>query len=130
MGSGSWGEEPSALALARERFERWRRTRDRWRIPEELWVLAAKIADSYGVHRTAQALRLNPQSLRERMTTAKSAMSARPGFVELAPVTVGSSASWVVELSSLSGARMRIEARGEQTLDVEALARGFLGSAQ
>ena len=133
MGRG-WSEESSALVLARERFESWRRTREQRRIPEELWALAAEIAGSYGVHRTAQALRLNPQSLRERQTATMTAVSARDlatrGFVELAPVAIGGSAAWVVELSSSSGSRMRIEARGEQTLDVEALARGFLGSAR
>jgi hypothetical protein len=133
MGSGSWNEEPRALEVARERFESWRRTRKQRRIPEELWALAAKIAGSCGAHRTAQALRLNPQSLRERMTTAKTAVSdrdsARRGFVELAPVAFGGPGSWVVELSSSSGARMRIEAHGER-LDVEALARGFLSSAR
>jgi len=134
MESGSWNEEPRALALAQERFEDWRRTREQRRIPDELWALAAKVAGSCGAHRTAQALRLNAQSLRERMNAVKTAVSARDGstrgFVELPPVAIGGSVSWVVEMWSSSGSRLRIEAHGKQALDVEALASGFLDRAR
>ena len=133
MGTGSWNELPRALARGRERFECWRRTRQQRRIPEDLWALAARLSGSYGVHRTARALRLNPQSLRQRVALAGRGAedSAGSGFVELPSITVGSSTSWVVELTAASGARMRMEAHGgAATVDVESLAREFLGGSR
>lgn len=130
MGTDSVAELPRAVARARERFELWRRTRSERRIPEDLWALAAKLADSYGVHATAQALRLNPQSLREHMgdvAVVASAGAASRGFVELPSVGLG---GWVIELSSPAGSRMRVEAPGGQALNLEALTRCFLGSAR
>jgi len=134
MGTDSWSALPSSLARARERFESWRRTRTERRIPEDLWALAAKLADFHGVHRTSQALRLNPQSLRERRGSSELAAPVDDrttgGFMELQPVGLGNSASWVVELSSPVGTRLRIEGRGEAPLDAVALAREFLSSAR
>ena len=128
MGTSSPNEFPRALARGRERFEDWRRTRKQRRIPEHLWALAATLAGTHGVQRTARALRLNAQSLRQRSALARPTANeaSGSGFVELPSITLGSSTSWVVELTAASGARLRIEARGAQTLDVELLARELL----
>ena len=83
---------PRALVRGRERFESWRQTRKRRRIPETLWREAVRLARVHGVHRTARVLRLNEQSLRERARSSESAHDSGPAasaaFVELQPLTV------------------------------------------
>lgn len=47
------------LAVASERFARWRRGRVRGaRIPRELWQLAIELADRDGVSRLARVIRV------------------------------------------------------------------------
>ena len=59
---------PRPLALATERFEKWRkRGRARRKIPARLWDLARSLAETYGVNRTAQALRLDYYDLKGRV---------------------------------------------------------------
>jgi hypothetical protein len=49
------------LAVAGERFARWRRGRVRGaRIPHELWQLAIELAGRYGVSRVAGVVRVCP----------------------------------------------------------------------
>ena len=121
---------PRALVSGRERFESWRQTRKRRRIPETLWREAVRLARIHGVHRTARVLRLNGQSLRERTRSSESAQDSGPAasaaFVELQPLTV-SRAGYVIELEAANGARMRVEVSCGDGLDVESLTRSFLG---
>jgi hypothetical protein len=66
--AGSSGELPARLERVRQRFERWRRTRQVGaRIPEALWVSAVKAAGRYGVHRTARALSVDYYALKRRV---------------------------------------------------------------
>jgi hypothetical protein len=126
-------EESRELAVGRDRFEAWRRTRPsrRTRIPEALWAEAVRLAGRNGLSRTARTLRLNEQELRRR--SAKGA-TPRPAseaarFVDLAPLAlpaVAAPAAYVVELEVSGGARLRIEVHGEGRLDVESLARSFV----
>jgi hypothetical protein len=69
---------PARLETLRRRFERWRRTRRvRSRIPEPLWVSAVKVAGTYGIHRTAKALRLDYYSLKERVEQTRAATAGK-----------------------------------------------------
>ncbi len=69
MGTRKTRDLPARLEGVRRRFERWRRTRKvRSRIPEPLWASAVKMAGTYGIHRTAKALRLNYYALKKRVT--------------------------------------------------------------
>ena len=43
---------PKRLQRGVERFERWRATRQKRRIPEALWKVAEGLASEFGVHRT------------------------------------------------------------------------------
>ena len=62
------GEIGGALARGRDRFEAWRRSRNVGaRIPEKLWSLAVTLADAHGVSRTASALKLDYNALKERI---------------------------------------------------------------
>jgi len=69
MGSRGMGRGVAAdLASVRRRLERWRRTRKkRGRIPEPLWAAAVKVAGRHGVNRTANVLRLDYYSLKDRV---------------------------------------------------------------
>ena len=66
MGTRHTGNLPARLEGVRRRFERWRATRKgRSRIPDSLWASAALMANTYGISRTAQALRLNYYRLKK-----------------------------------------------------------------
>ena len=125
---------PRELKRVRERFEGWRRRRDRRRIPERLWSQAASVAVRHGVSRTARALRLNALVLRKRVAAAarveKAAVppATRASFVELATIPLSADrAGYVLEVESAGGDRLRLEVRGSVGPDVVALARGFVG---
>ena len=55
---------PTQFKGVQRRFERWRRARKiPSRIPEPVWAAAARMAGTYGLSRTAQALRVNYSAL-------------------------------------------------------------------
>ena len=122
---------PVGLERARQRFERWRRTRKgHARIPESLWSVAVKAARRFGLHRTSRALRLEYRVLKRRVEVdaadpASSQKEAAPSFVELLAVGKGSRPECVVELEDPSGARMRIELNGIAPSDLAALTRSL-----
>ena len=102
--------QTEALEQAARRFERWRRRRTGWRIPEPLWKRAAALARRYGIHRTAQALRLNYAHLKAQAAAARSregqALDGGAPFVELFPASAG---ECVVAYERSDGGKMRIE---------------------
>jgi len=70
---------PSRLKGIQRRFERWRRThRVRSRISDSLWAAAVKVAGTYGIHRTARALRVDYYSLKKRVE--QKSTPASPGI--------------------------------------------------
>jgi hypothetical protein len=65
------------LDQLRRRFEQYRQTRKaRTRIPDNLWNAAAKMAGRFGVHRTADVLRLNYYDLKKRVEDGNATASA------------------------------------------------------
>ena len=117
---------PRPLALATQRFEKWRSgSPARRKIPEGLWDLAATLGETYGVHRTARVLRLDYYDLKRRVEAAGSKVA--PGsetattFVEVLPHAVG---ECIVEIEDSRGAKMTIRLSG--SVDVVALTRSFL----
>jgi len=139
----SKGVEPARLAAVRRRFERWRRTREgRSRIPDPLWNSAVKLSATYGIHRTAKTLRLNPDSLKKRVASTNSNGSrgqrkrrkkaaeqeAATAFVELVPTESACPPECIVELEHPHGAKMRVRLTGNQILDVvTVVSKVFLG---
>ena len=121
---------PAPLGKAHQRFERWRTKRPRGSlIPEALWASAAKLAAEYGVHRTARALRLNGQALKKRIQSIDPGEGPKTepvsSFWELAPGSVASARECIVEMEDGRGARMRIEWKGGEVVDVAAVSRLF-----
>ena len=125
---------PVQLENVRRRFEAWRRTRTvRTRIPDPLWAAAVKVAERYGVHRTAKALRIDYYGLKKRVEGDAGSGARVPAkgevatFVELAgPLPTGSS-ECLVELEDDSGAKMRVHLKGVEAPDLVALSRSFWG---
>ena len=144
---------PARLEAGRRRFERWRRTREgRSRIPNPLWNSAVKLSATYGIHRTAKTLRLNPDSLkkhvasadphdlhgqkrvRRKMARSKTARQVATGqeavtaFVELVPTEGACPPECIVELENPRGAKMRIRLTGRQSSEVvTAVSQVFFG---
>ncbi len=109
---------PARLEAARRRFERWRRTRNgRSRIPDPLWNSAVKLSATYGIHRTAKTLRLNPASLKKHVASANgdgscgqkkarrqaAGQGAATAFVELVPPEGACLPECIVELENPRG---------------------------
>ncbi len=118
---------PRPLARAAERFEKWRsRGPARRKIPDRLWDLARALAETYGVNRTARALRLDYYDLKGRVEaggrsgTPDSETAAT--FVEVLPRPGG---ECVVEIEDRRGAKMTVRLSGP--VDVVALTKSFLG---
>jgi hypothetical protein len=119
----------SDLAGAERQFTKWRQTRKPGaRIPEPLWASAVKLAASHGLHPTASALRLDYYSLKKRLAAiAPSGGEAESGlsFVELSAPCASGLREWSIDFENPAGARMRVQVKGGDTLDVATLARGF-----
>ena len=135
---------PARLEAGRRRFERWRRTREgRSRIPDPLWHSAVKLSATYGIHRTAKTLRLNPDSLKRHVASANgngsrgqgrslqkaAGQEATTAFVELPSLERPGAPECIVELEHPRGAKMRIRLTGRQSSDVvTAVSRVFFGA--
>lgn len=126
MAVGQRGMLPKDLLRARDRFRAWRQQRQAGgRIPEPLWVLAVRLVSTHGVCRTATALGLDYYSLKKRSAeVADPPRLTGPSFVELpAPVVVGKQC--LLELDNGTGATLRVQLVGYDTVDVETLTRHF-----
>ncbi len=144
MGTRKIRALPTCLERVQRRFEHWRQTRKiPSRIPGSLWASAARIAGTYGLSRTAKALRVNYQALKQhadedtaargepekstaeqRRASIDEARSAS-AFLELAPPMRVGSCQWVLELEDASGAKMRVHIQGTAAPDLTALSRSF-----
>jgi hypothetical protein len=120
------------LENARRRFERWRQTRPaKSRIPETLWDAAARMAERYGLARTASVLRLDYYRLKKRLDqktvhgSETLPAAAKATFMELPAPVRGATAECVVELEDGGGAKMRIHLKGAEAPDLAALSRSF-----
>jgi len=134
------GNKPSAIPFVcsqyeavRQRFENWRQIRKPCTpIPEDLWACAVELAQTYGVSRTAQTLRLNYAALKQRLEASAPIGSAvppaQPAFVELIPTIAAGMAECTVELERPGEAIMRIVLKSARLPDLEALARTFWGA--
>ena len=121
---------PARLAKARDRFEAWRKSREkRSAIPEKLWRLATSLTQDFGVHTVSKALRVNYERLKAR-AGANGGTARRPGrprspFVELPTDAPIFSLPCVIELEKPSGAKMRISLQSLGDADLATLSRTF-----
>ncbi len=120
---------PKRLQRGVERFERWRATRQKRRIPEALWKVAEGLASEFGVHGTSRALRLNYEELKRRWSASaegreKPSVEAEgSSFVPLmAPGLVGGEGA--AEYKGVDGTWMRVEWKGASP-DLAVLSESF-----
>jgi hypothetical protein len=132
MGIKKTRELPRRLQSVRRRIERWRQTRKvRSAIPDALWAVAVRMANVYGMNRTARALRLNYYGLKKRVeqqvvaATDVAAMKGAVPFIELAPLASTGHCECLLELEKAGGARMRIQLKGVAAPDLAALSQAF-----
>jgi len=126
MKNRSKSDLPAKLARGRERFEKWRsKQKSRSRLPERLWSAAVKLADEYGVNRTARALRLDYSGLKRRMKSSVSSNLSQavvgPKFIQLPGSELTPVAECAIECRHADGATIRIHIKGPQLPDLAAL---------
>ena len=121
---------PPRVEDLQRRFKYWRQSHQaRSRIPNALWTAAVRMADRYGLNRTAKALRLDYYSLKRRLearTAVALADRSQPAvatFLELAPA-VGPG-ECTLELEDSGGAKMRVHLKSFAAPDLAALSRTF-----
>jgi hypothetical protein len=111
------------LLELRRQLDDWRQARPgRARLPEELWELAASLAQTHGVTRVARTLRLSFYKLQQRLAPPaalpdrpSAPASAPAGFIELPPLAGPglSGGGCVVELCDGRQGRMTLTLSGE-----------------
>jgi len=107
-------------------FDKWRKSRKpRARIPERLWEAAIHTAQKCGLNRTAKALHLDYYTLKQRIEAVSGIKEQAPAFIELSPATVGSSSECIIECENKSGSKMRIQIKGMNAPDLNAISAAF-----
>ena len=128
MTNRSKSDLPARLARECDRFEKWRNSRKPYsRLPEPLWSAAVKLAQEYGITRTARVLRLDHNGLKKRMESNISGTGPKacPDFIELPGSELTAAAECAIECKDTHGATIRIHLRGSHLPDVEALLHSF-----
>jgi hypothetical protein len=131
MKNRSKSNVPARLARARERFDKFRKKHKGYRrLPDSLWSAAVKLAQTYGVNRTARTLRLDYSGLKKRLesTVVATPSDAAPGpkFIELLPSELTAEAECALECRRPDGTTIRIHLKGSQLPDLAALSRSLL----
>jgi hypothetical protein len=129
MASRNQRELPGDLARARDRLAAWRRTKEpRSRIPESLWELAVKLANKYGLNRTARTLKLDYYSLKKRVDAAAVGRGDEDGvaFLEL-PATLAPVPECVIQFEDSRGT-LKVHLKGYSATDIATVGRSLRGS--
>jgi hypothetical protein len=93
-----------------------------------LWTSAVKLAGAYGLCRTAQTLRLDYNSLKQRVNSQpddSTELETATAFVEVSPPQSACLPECIVEVENTSGAKLRIHVKGSPAPDVVALIHEF-----
>jgi len=120
-------------ALSR-RVEKWRRARTSLSsaMPADLWDEAALLSRRYGVYRIASELGLGYSKLKKlahpKDSRALSASHSPAGFVEISGLQLEdrkTESLMELELTSATGARLRLRRNGREPLDVAGVVEAF-----
>ena len=132
MGSTRSRQVPLQLVRAAARFANWRRNRVMGtRIPKTLWASAVRLAQQFGISRTATCLKLDYYEIKKHLeSVAPPAMQASvakqtPAFVEWPASSFPTHGECVIELENAAGSKMRIQLKGSHAPDLLALSRSF-----
>lgn len=121
-------KEIPQLAQARRRFDSWRKSCGLGprRIPEPLWRLAVRLAAKHGLHLTSRSLGVNYMALKERAAErGVLPLAPKPAFVEVVPPAVPALSGSLIELEKPGGAKVRVQLKAGEALDVTTLMRSF-----
>jgi hypothetical protein len=122
---------PARLLRGRERFDKFRKKHKGYRrLPESLWSAAVKLAQVYGVNRTARTLRLDYNALKKRLeestvAATPSDTTAGPKFIELLPTELTAAAECALECRRPDGTTLRIHLKGPQLPDLAELSQSL-----
>ncbi len=127
MASGNQREVPAELARGRDRFAGWRRTRKpKSRIPQRLWELAVTLAAEHGLHRTAQTLKLDYYSLKQRVEAVEPGRDeSDTAFIEL-PSAQAAVQECVIELED-GAVSLRVSLKGYSAAEIATVGRSVRG---
>jgi len=119
-----------ALEEIRERFETWRKTREkRTIIPDALWEAAISLCPRYSLCQISKALRLNYNDLKYRIQRSQSMLQSSPvidpAFIDLGFKSPMLPAECIVEMEDQNGAKMSMYFKGEAGLDLLELGKAF-----
>jgi len=125
-------ELPDSVGRVRTEIEMWRRDRKKQSpMPGPLWESATSLAETYGVYRISQALRLSYDSLRRRVESSKEStvtpLLEPSSFVELGGVSVmrPGSSSVEIEMCKPDGSRMSVRVSEWSEVDVTSMIEEF-----
>lgn len=127
MKKRSKSDVPARLVRGRERFDKFRKKHKGYRrFPDSLWSAAVKLAQTYGVNRTARTLRLDYSALKKRLEESTVAVTpsdtaSGPTFIELLPSELTAAAECALECRRPDGTTLRIHLKGPQLPDLAAL---------
>ena len=125
------GQGTQQIERLRQQLDGWRRSNNGRirRIPEGYWKRATALAQRYGVHKIAKALRLDYYDLKERrdgmMLTFADQGERAERFVEVVPTMQSAVGETVIELEAAQGWKMRIHLKGWSLPDVATLSTAF-----
>ncbi len=132
MNTSKTCELPARLEAVRRRFQQWRRTHSRpSRLPDALWTAAVKMAEIYGLHRTARALPVEYYSLKKRMELQAAAAGKGPpsgpatAFLELPCSIPVDTCDCTLEWEDAAGSKLRVHLKAATPPDLVALCRSF-----
>ena len=114
----------------RKRLELWRSEhRGRRPLPQELWCEAAQLAQQFCLYRTAKALRLSYESLKQHLPAGAAPPTKRKktptNFVELLPFSSALLPECSIELENTRGDKMKIQLKGAAMGELSNLTRFF-----
>ena len=96
-----------------------------------LWASAARVANRWGMSRTAAVLRVNSSRLKKQLRTHATAGAGgakaedKTRFIDLTPFATNGSCECLLELEDGDGAKLRVRLRGTAAPDLAAITRSF-----
>jgi hypothetical protein len=110
-----------------QQLDQWRAAqKGRAKLPGSFWQSAVDLARRFGVFRTAQPLRLDYTSLKQRLnTTVPQQKSSATAFVELVRPHPADKDECVIEFESAQGTKMRVQWRSSVPPDWTSLLRAW-----
>jgi len=121
---------PARLVRGMERFGKFRKKHKGYhRLPDSLWAAAVKLAETYGVNRTARTLGLDYSGLKRRLESTVSDIPSEvapgPAFIELLPAELTAAAECALECRRPDGTTIRIHIKAAQLPDLAALSQSL-----